>query len=159
MTNLAVRMLRHRPGSALATLIALAVGVGILTAMGALVESGLRYQPEPHRYAAVDLVVARTDISFTDQQFGERETTTVRLPEAGALPAGLADRIRRLPGVAATVALPPAGAPSGRIGAVGVRLAPGADRVALTTELGRLLGASGARVYAGADRGIAEQPA
>ena len=45
MMRFALRMLRHRPGSVLATLIALAVGAMILTALGVLVESGLRYSP------------------------------------------------------------------------------------------------------------------
>lgn len=43
MTGLALRLLRHRPGSATATLIALSFGVLILTAMGSLVEAGLRH--------------------------------------------------------------------------------------------------------------------
>ena len=52
LTRLAVRTLRFRPGSAVATLLALAAGVMILMAMGALVESGLRYEPAPVRYGA-----------------------------------------------------------------------------------------------------------
>jgi len=145
MTKLAVRLLRHRPGSVAATLIALAVGVLILTAMGVLVESGLRYRPEPQRYAAADIVVARTETSFTDKEFGgDTVTTTVRLPEPGPLPRDLTDRIRRLPGVAATIAYP---------AALGVTMVPGADR----GELDRLAAAAGARVYTGASRGLAEQ--
>ena len=42
MTRLALRMLRNRPGTAVATFVALAAGVMILVAMGTLVESGLR---------------------------------------------------------------------------------------------------------------------
>ncbi len=101
MTSLAVRMLRHRPGSSVATLLALALGALILTAMGILVESGLRFHPAPVRYAAADLVVARPDTTFIGKEFdGEITRSTVALPEGGTVPAELAGRIRGLPGVA-----------------------------------------------------------
>ncbi|MEV6348084.1 FtsX-like permease family protein [Actinoplanes sp. NPDC051851] len=100
MTALAMRMLRHRPGSSAATLLALALGALILTAMGILVESGLRYHPAPVRYAAADLVVARPDTTFTSREFdGEVYESTVALPEGGTVDAALVDEIRRLPGV------------------------------------------------------------
>ncbi|GIE80616.1 membrane protein [Actinoplanes philippinensis] len=105
MISLATRMLRHRPGSSVATLLALALGALILTAMGVLVESGLRYHPAPVRYAAADLVVARPDTTFTSREFdGEIYRSTVALPEGGTVPAGLAGRIRGIEGVA-TVAV------------------------------------------------------
>ncbi len=105
MTTLALKMLRHRPGSAVATLIALAAGVMILMAMGTLVESGLRYRPEPVRYAAADVVVAHRDITVTTKDLdGEVVRSTVRLPEGGTVPADLAGRIRALPGVATVAA-------------------------------------------------------
>ncbi|WP_427896115.1 FtsX-like permease family protein [Kribbella sp. GL6] len=103
MTGLAVRLLRHRPGSMVATLIALAVGVMILTSMGSLVESGLRFRPEAQRYAAADLVVAKRDITFEHKESGDTTRTTLQLPEGGTVPVTLADRIRRVPGVAAVV--------------------------------------------------------
>jgi putative ABC transport system permease protein len=100
MISLAMRMLRHRPGASVATLLALALGALILTAMGVLVESGLRYHPEPVRYAAADLVVARPDTTFTSRQFdGEITRSTVALPEGGTVPADLAERIRAVEGV------------------------------------------------------------
>ncbi|GIJ66979.1 FtsX-like permease family protein [Virgisporangium ochraceum] len=104
MTRLALRMLRHRPGSAVATLIALATGVMILMAMGALVESGLRYEPAPVRYAAADIVVAHRDLTVTTRTFGEVQTSTVRLPEGGTVPADLVGRLRAVPGVATVAA-------------------------------------------------------
>src|SRR5947207_2098222 len=97
-------MLRHRAGSALATLIALAAGVMILMSMGALVESGLRYRPHVQRYAAADIVVAHRDMTITGKDFdGEAVTTTVALPE-GTVPVALTDQIQRVPGVAAAIA-------------------------------------------------------
>ncbi|GAA2675201.1 ABC transporter permease [Actinoplanes palleronii] len=102
MTTLAARLLRARPGSSAATLLALTLGALILTAMGVLVESGLRYHPEPVRYAAADLVVARPDTTFTSKEFdGETYRSTVALPEGGTVPVALAGTIRDLPGVAA----------------------------------------------------------
>src|SRR5947207_11975987 len=92
-------MLRHRAGSALATLIALAAGVMILMSMGALVESGLRYRPHAQRYAAADIVVAHRDMTITGKDLdGEAVTTTVALPE-GKVPVALPDQIQRVPGV------------------------------------------------------------
>ena len=104
MTRLAAQMLRRRIGSALATLLALAVGVVILTAMGTMVESGLRHDPQPERYAAATVVVAHRDLSFTSRTLGETSTVTVELPEGGTVPAALADKIRQVPGVAAVAA-------------------------------------------------------
>lgn len=99
MLTLAVRMLRHRIGSAVATLVALTCGVMILMSMGLLVESGMRFEPEPQRYAAADLVVAHREIAVSGQEFGETTTTTVALPEGGTVPVTLAERIQQLSGV------------------------------------------------------------
>src|SRR2546423_5039016 len=256
MLSLAARMLRHRIGSALATLIALATGVMILMSMGVLVESGLRNRLTPQRYAAADVVLAHRDITFTGKDLdGDTTSTTVVLPEGGTGPVTLVGQLRGVPGVAtvvADVAIPvvplaagtvPAvghgwssaaltpyrmvagdrpgaddeivvdarlaaaagdalrpgrqadvvvggtprryrvsgvaeadhlsGRPAvvfftdarasalapvpGRVAAIGVIAAPGADRATLTAAVGRLAGTAGAEAYAGADRGLAEQ--
>ena len=155
MSRLAVRMLRHRPGSALATLIALAVGAMILTAMGVLVESGLSFRPAPDRYAAADVVVARPDTTFTSREFGgDTVTSTVPLPEGGTLPAGLAEQVRAVPGVA-EVAVEES--PPGRVVALAVTAAPGTDVGALRSASEGV--AAGSAVLAGDDRGRAERRA
>ncbi|MEV6850111.1 ABC transporter permease [Actinoplanes sp. NPDC051411] len=101
MTALATKLLRHRAGPSAATFLALAVGVLILVAMGTLVESGLRFRPQPELYRSADLVVAQRDVSYTSRDFGgDTTTTTVTLPDGGTVGAGLVDRIRRVPGVA-----------------------------------------------------------
>ncbi|MEW2475370.1 FtsX-like permease family protein [Micromonospora gifhornensis] len=100
MLGLALRMLRHRIGTAIATLVALACGVMILMSVGLLVESGLRYTPAPQRYAAADIVVANHDITITGKEFdGTTITTRVRLPEGGTVPVDLAEQLRRVPGI------------------------------------------------------------
>ena len=100
MLGLALRMLRHRIGSAIATLVALACGVMILMSVGLLVESGLRYKPAPQRYAAADIVVANHAITITGKEFdGTTTTTTVPLPEGGTVPADLAAQLRQVPGI------------------------------------------------------------
>ena len=105
MLKLAAKMLRHRLGSATATLIALAVGVLILTAVGGVVESGLRHRPEPQRYAAADVVIAHRTITVTARDLdGSRVRSTVGLPEGGTVPADLAARAARIPGVTAAIA-------------------------------------------------------
>ena len=88
-----------------ATLIALAVGVVILTAMAAVVESGLRHRPEPQRYAAADVVIAHPTVTVTGKDIdGSTVRSTVALPEGGRVGADLAERAGRIPGVAAAVA-------------------------------------------------------
>ncbi|MEV4767727.1 ABC transporter permease [Micromonospora humida] len=104
MLKLAGQMLRHRKGSAVATLLAMTAGVLILMSLGVLVESGLRFTAAPQRYAAADVVVANRDITLTSTMLGETETNTVVLPEGGTVPASMVDRIRQLPGVATVVA-------------------------------------------------------
>ncbi|WP_447006716.1 ABC transporter permease [Saccharothrix isguenensis] len=100
MLKLAAKMLRHRKGSAVATLLALTAGVMILMSMGLLVESGLRYEAASQRYAATDVVVANRDITLTTN--GQK--ATVPLPEGGTVPASMVERLRQVPGVATVVA-------------------------------------------------------
>jgi putative ABC transport system permease protein len=101
MITLAAKLLRHRAGPAVATLIALAVGVLILTAMGTLVESGLRFHPAPQLYRTADAVIANREVSYTFKEFGGDPTTaTAPLPE-GTVDAKLVEKIRQLPGVTA----------------------------------------------------------
>jgi putative ABC transport system permease protein len=242
MNALAAKLLRHRAGPSVATLLALAVGVLILVAMGTIVESGLTFRPQPQLYRAADLVVAHREVTHTAKEFGgDTTTTSIALPDGGTVDAGLAARLRQVPGVAlaagddrvivdspsavghglSTYALggraisagvPPraddeivadtrlglapgsraelsvAGetrsyrvsgvsdtgaaqvfftdaqaarlsAHPGRFDAIGVRLAPGADKAEITDEVRRIASAAGARTYDGDQRGQAEQSA
>jgi putative ABC transport system permease protein len=105
MLTLAAKMLRFRKGSVIATLIGLTVGVAILMACGVMVESGLRHDGAPERYAAADLIVAKRDIQYTGKEFdGTVASYTVPLPEGGRLPASLVAEIGVAPGVETAVA-------------------------------------------------------
>ncbi|GAA3586375.1 ABC transporter permease [Kribbella ginsengisoli] len=161
MIGLAGRLLRHRPGTVLATLIALAAGVMVMTGTGALVESGLRHQPKPQLHGAADLVVAKRDITFTGKEFGgDTYTTTTRLPEPGTMPATLVDQLRQLPGVAEAVADPPTSAktPPGRVEVIAITEEAGADRGAVKAAVEKLAAAESAKAYAGNAKGIVERP-
>lgn len=104
MTRLAWRMLRQRPAAALATLVALWFGVAVVTACGALLESGLRYHGTPQRYAASTLLVATTDLRIVQGHGENREADRSPLPERGHVDAGLAQQVDALPGVRTAVA-------------------------------------------------------
>jgi putative ABC transport system permease protein len=101
--GLAAQMLRFRKGSFVATFVALAAGVMILLTCALLVESGLRYEGTPQRYAGAVAVVAHRDITLTTETFGETETTAVTLPERGSVPDSLVGRLAAIPGVASAV--------------------------------------------------------
>ncbi|GAA2492980.1 hypothetical protein Ahu01nite_025930 [Winogradskya humida] len=142
MVKLAVKNLRA--GSVIATLVALAAGVMILMSMGTLVESGLRYHPEPHKYAHADVVVAHQNITFTSKDFdGETTSETLPLPEGGRLPADLAGKIRGVPGVTAVEEEPDAIAVTG---------------AGIVEPVRRLAKEAGVEAYTGNDRGLLEQP-
>lgn len=104
MLRLAAQMLRFRKGSFVATFVALAAGVMILMTCGLLVESGLRFQGTPQRYAAAVAIVANRDLTVAGpEMFGETESTTVLLPEGGRVPDSLVAAISAVPGVAGAV--------------------------------------------------------
>ncbi|MER6499974.1 FtsX-like permease family protein [Streptomyces sp. NPDC001455] len=104
MLGLAAQMLRYRKGTFIATFIALAAGVVILTVCGVLVESGLRYKGETQRYDAAFAVVAKHELTVQGpERFGERETSTVTLPERGGVPESLVGKVAAVPGVARAV--------------------------------------------------------
>ncbi|WP_328325629.1 ABC transporter permease [Kribbella sp. NBC_00382] len=169
MIALAVRLIRHRPGTVLATLIALAAGVMVMTGTGALVESGLRHQPKPELYGAADLVVAKRDITFTGKEFGgDTYTTTTRLPEPGTMPASLVAQLRQVPGVSKVVADPAVGDEAtgiqskgtqpGRVEVITITEEAGADRAAVKAEVDKLAASEQAKAYAGNARGTVERP-
>ncbi|MEW2357563.1 ABC transporter permease [Spirillospora sp. NPDC029432] len=122
MLELAARMLRYRKGNFVATLLALAAGVMILTVCGILVESGLLHKGEPQRYGAAFAVVAQRDLTIENEMFGETETSTLTLPERGGVPESLVGEVAAVPGVASAVAdrtIPVAAAGAPKVPAAG----------------------------------------
>ncbi|MFJ5208910.1 FtsX-like permease family protein [Streptomyces nigra] len=103
MLSLAAQMLRFRKGGFVATFVALAAGVAVLMTCALLVESGLRYHGTPQRYARTVAVVADRDLTVTHTTLGEKESTTLPLPERGSVPESLVSRIAGLPGVSKAV--------------------------------------------------------
>ncbi|GAA1816280.1 ABC transporter permease [Actinomadura chokoriensis] len=104
MLGLAAQMLRHRKGTFVATFLALAAGVLVLTVCGVLAESGLRYKGEPQRYGAASAVIAEHELTVQGpERFGERETSTVALPEPGTVPESLVGEVAAVRGVASAV--------------------------------------------------------
>ena len=154
MLKLALRMLRHRLGTSVATLLALAAGVTILMTLAVFIASAAVHRPAAGRYAAADVVVAHRELTVTGKDLdGSRTTSTVALPD-GTVPADLGDRLRTLPGVAAVQIFP--GPTPERADSFGVRAEPGAD---ITAAVRRLAGEAGAETYAGDDRGWADRSA
>ncbi|MBU2667384.1 ABC transporter permease [Actinoplanes bogorensis] len=145
MIKLALRLLRQRPGTSVATLVALAGGVMILMTLSVFVESGLRFQPGPGPFAAADVVVAHRTLTVSTKEFdGSVTTSSVPLPE-GKVPAGLAEKIRALPGVVVLEETPQA---------IALRGSPAS--VAAVENLAR---AAGVEAYTGKDRGWAASSA
>src|SRR5215470_5948479 len=103
MLRIAWRMLWQRPASVIATLVALWFAVVVVTAAGAMLESGLRYHGPVHRYAAATAVVAATNVQVTTGSGDDRETDSEPLAEPTHLPASLATTIGGVPGVAAAI--------------------------------------------------------
>ncbi len=104
MVRIAWRMLRQRPASMLATFVALWFAVVVVTACGAMLESGIRYHGVPTRYAAAPVLVAATDLRISSGHGEDREVEAFPLPQHAPLPATLTGTVATVPGVAAVVA-------------------------------------------------------
>ncbi|XVU26115.1 FtsX-like permease family protein [Actinoplanes sp. CA-054009] len=148
MLKLSMRLLRHRLGTSVATLVALAAGVMILMTLSVFIVSAAVYQPDPGRYAAMDVVVAHRQVEIVTREFdGENSVTTAALPE-GTVPATVGDKLRALPGVTEVTAFP--GPTPDRVAAFGVK---GGEVDAVK----RLAKENGVEAYAGKDRGFADR--
>lgn len=103
MVRLAWRMLWQRPASVIATVVALWFAVVVVTACGAMLESGIRYHGPIQRYAAATAVVAATGVQVTTGSGDDRDVETEPLAERAHLPRSLAATIAGVPGVAAAI--------------------------------------------------------
>lgn len=97
MLYLALRMARHRIAALLAVACAVLGGGAFFTAVGVLGESGFRSHAPVTRLARADLVVSAA------QAYRVPGEPSIALPERALVPAGLAGRLARLPGVTAAI--------------------------------------------------------
>ncbi|WP_314252155.1 ABC transporter permease [Streptomyces sp. DSM 40907] len=99
MFLLAMRTLRFRRGSFIASFLAMFLGSVLLMSWGGLFESGLRNVVPPERLAAAPVVVAGEQAYTLSDG-----STEVKLPERVPVDRSLADAIGKLPGVRQAVA-------------------------------------------------------
>lgn len=89
--------LRHNRGSFTGVAVSVFVATALITGLGVLVESGIRGGLAPERYTTADVIVGG---SQSVSAYGD---IPVPLVERVPLPAGVADEIVALPGVASVV--------------------------------------------------------
>ncbi|MEU6537069.1 ABC transporter permease [Streptomyces sp. NPDC047000] len=118
MFPLALRTAAHRITALLAVLCAVLGGAALITGTGVLAESGLRSTLPPGRLGGADVVVTAR------QEYRPGPEPALALPERARVPARLAGRLARLPGVTAAVA--DIGFPAALTG-TGGRIVPTAD--------------------------------
>ncbi|WP_432827017.1 FtsX-like permease family protein [Dactylosporangium sp. CA-092794] len=97
MWRLALRMGGRRIAALFAMACATLGGAALITGTGVLAESGLRAHVPAGRLGGADIVVA------ADQAYHQPEEPPIALPERVRVPADLAGRLSRLPGVTAAV--------------------------------------------------------
>jgi putative ABC transport system permease protein len=99
MLRLALRTLRFRKGSFLASLVVLFLGAMIVQACGGLLETGILSQVPPQRLAAAPIVITGDQ----DYPGHPNDDDDDPMTERVLLAAGLVDTVARVPGVAAAV--------------------------------------------------------
>ncbi|WP_329132062.1 ABC transporter permease [Streptomyces sp. NBC_01476] len=104
MNGLARSSLRFRPASFIGTFVALFFAATVVTACGALLQTGLTAHVPPERYAKVPVVVAADPEAHITVGHGEdRDTESQALTDQPRPATDLAARIAAEPGVAAAV--------------------------------------------------------
>ncbi|MFB9689618.1 ABC transporter permease [Amycolatopsis plumensis] len=106
MFKLALRTLRLRKGGFLATFVAVFFGALVVSACGGLMETGIRSETPVQRLAAAPIVVGGQQTlelpkedPATLEPDDKHKFENATLPERVRLDAGLADRLRAVPGV------------------------------------------------------------
>ncbi|MER8182348.1 FtsX-like permease family protein [Kitasatospora sp. NPDC094015] len=103
MSNgLARASVRFRPASFAGTFVALLFAAAVITACGALLQTGITASVPPVRYAAAPVVVAAdANVSITVRTGEDTDTEELAVRERARVDAALTARIAALPGVAA----------------------------------------------------------
>jgi putative ABC transport system permease protein len=100
MFSLAVRTLRHRKAGFAGAFVALLCAAALVCACGILLETGLRGSVAPERYAGTPILVAGDQNMH--QQIRKKDKVKHKakpIADRAWVPAEVADRLRRLPGV------------------------------------------------------------
>ncbi|HEV2782406.1 MAG TPA: FtsX-like permease family protein [Actinophytocola sp.] len=100
MLRIALRTMRFRKGGFAATFIALFFGAALVMACGGLLETGVRTDVAPQRYAATDVVVTGDQTYAPPPTDPEDDAESEPLPERVRLDASVVGTIRGVPGVA-----------------------------------------------------------
>ncbi|OLF10432.1 ABC transporter permease [Actinophytocola xanthii] len=106
MIRLALRTLRRRKGSFVATFVAMTFGAVIVMACGGLMETGIRSDVPPHRLAGAPLVVAGDqshELPRQNPDDPEEDVESSTLVERVRLDAGLVSTLADVPGVESAV--------------------------------------------------------
>ncbi|MEV4108767.1 ABC transporter permease [Nonomuraea sp. NPDC049695] len=101
MISLALRTLRHRKAGFAGAFVALLCAAALVTACGMLLETGLRGEVAPERYAGAPVIVAGDQYVRQLKESGKEKAKL--LSERRWIPASLAEQIRRVPGVTKAV--------------------------------------------------------
>lgn len=100
MRSLAWSTLRTRKGAFAGAFVALMCAAALVTACGVLLETGLRGGVPAERYAGAPIMVgADQQVHWTKHKKDKVKTKSKPLTERAWLPAGIAQRIARVPGV------------------------------------------------------------
>ncbi|GAA3254720.1 ABC transporter permease [Nonomuraea helvata] len=101
MISFALRTLRHRKAGFAGAFVALLCAAALVTACGMLLETGLRGEVAPERYAGAPVIVAGDQYVRQLKESGKEKAKL--LSERRWIPASLAEKIRRVPGVTKAV--------------------------------------------------------
>ncbi|MFG1957260.1 FtsX-like permease family protein [Nonomuraea sp. NPDC049028] len=106
MIFVALKTLRHRKAAFAGAFVALFCAAALVCACGMLLETGLRGSVAPERYAGAPVIVSGDRFARQTVRASETKTKTKakQLSERAWVPASLADRLRRIPGVSRVVA-------------------------------------------------------
>ncbi|MFI7143621.1 FtsX-like permease family protein [Nonomuraea sp. NPDC050022] len=106
MIFVALKTLRHRKAAFAGAFVALFCAAALVCACGMLLETGLRGSVAPERYAGAPVIVSGDQYARQTVRASETKTKTKakQLSERAWVPASLADRLRRIPGVSRVVA-------------------------------------------------------
>ncbi|HUR08990.1 MAG TPA: FtsX-like permease family protein, partial [Nonomuraea sp.] len=101
----ALKTLRHRKAAFAGAFVALFCAAALVCACGMLLDTGLRGSVAPERYAGAPVIVAGDQFVHQTVRKSEERTKTKakQLSEQAWVPASLADRLRRVPGVSRVV--------------------------------------------------------